>query len=201
MQHGDEIMSYPWLQSPKHRCRRFACCSKATIKMWWPAHSDTITVLQIISTFMIGYYVDMKRQGTHDDRYSYTAWLWRRHAAMVTPCCTIHCPIRTIPSELLLSGAVTPTFISHVHRRSHLHIQWRPWQTVSACCWTGTRETRLAHKKETWLWCSCVHIAISFTSRNELTIPYTPHSAACQIFQIYIAIMRRDCICWCPGKS
>ena len=49
---------------------------------------------------------------------------------------------------------VTPPYTM----RSMLHCLYVAKTAVfSTCCWTGARETRLVHKKETLLWFSCVH--------------------------------------------
>ena len=47
-------------------------CTRALTDGAIMPHAIPVDVLQIISTFMIGYYVDMKRRGTHDNGYNYS---------------------------------------------------------------------------------------------------------------------------------
>jgi len=63
------------LPEPKwYDCARQQCMRALTDgAIMSHAIRGTMIVLQIISTFVIGYYVDMKRRGTYDDGYSYTA--------------------------------------------------------------------------------------------------------------------------------
>ena len=87
---------------------------------------------------------------------------------------TIHCPIRTIPSELLLSDAVTPTFISMYidgHTCIYNDVHDRQFQHVVMS---------LSIKKEHDCAAGVYTLQFHVRARNELTIPYAPHSAASQ---------------------
>ena len=58
-----------WYVSARQQCTQ-ALANRAIMPH---AIRGTTVVLQIISTFVIGCYVDMKRRGTYDDGYRYSA--------------------------------------------------------------------------------------------------------------------------------